>query len=514
MEILIILGIGFVFWLFTSKTKKQDMSNAAKGISKSLKLIDHTLDRASKASLQLMFETRLKTYERSNPRFNEITFRNYCRDRVDLNELVEAEILKRRVEHKRLVEIERIKEVVRQINEASKIIKEENISEAIITNIKNEMTPEEVKKEKFRRIDEAILERKQAEKKQEKVNELKNKEVENKQKEVDALKSQETNVRKIIINKEQNLNSQEIKEKIVVLNTSIESTLIFDQSENYNQEDSDIFFSTTKLGKVFGIKAKPDLFDYLVKLNYLEYKNKKYELTKNGFTVGKYAVSDDDAKFPAWNIDKITEIIQPFIKETHSNFGSFNAFYHLTHLENLENILDKGLYCHSHKHEYIDVSNIDVNSRRDKVENIHKNKIHDYVPFYFNVKNAMLYAVQKRFGEHVVILEMDKSLCYRPYTIFCDRNAATYEANFTPYKKDLNQYDWTIIFSENWTNNGVQNLVQKQKMMAECLVKTHVSQSYIKVVHCQTIEIAYTVRNLANQYCMDIDIRVSPELFF
>ena len=239
MEILIILGIGFVFWLFTSKTKKQDMSNAAKGISKSLKLIDHTLDRASKASLQLMFETRLKTYERSNPRFNEITFRNYCRDRVDLNELVEAEILKRRVEHKRLVEIERIKEVVRQINEASKIIKEENISEAIITNIKNEMTPEEVKKEKFRRIDEAILERKQAEKKQEKVNELKNKEVENKQKEVDALKSQETNVRKNIINKEQNLNSQEIKEKIVVLNTSIESTLIFDQSENYNLEDSD-----------------------------------------------------------------------------------------------------------------------------------------------------------------------------------------------------------------------------------------------------------------------------------
>ena len=157
---------------------------------------------------------------------------------------------------------------------------------------------------------------------------------------------------------------------------------------------------------------------------------------------------------------------------------------------------------------------VNLNSRRDKVENIHKNKIHDYVPFYFNVKNAMLYAVQKRVGEHVVILEMDKSLCYLPYTIFCDRNAATYEANFTPFKKDLNEYEWKIIFSENWTDNGVQNLVQKQKMMAECLVKAHVSQSYIKVVHCQTIEIAYTVRNLANQYCMDIDIRVSPELFF
>ena len=307
---------------------------------------------------------------------------------------------------------------------------------------------------------------------------------------------------------------QSITDKLNPKSISIEKRENLDLEELEHNDELDEYFSTTKLGKVFGIKAKPDLFDYLVKLNYLEYKNKKYELTKNGFTVGKYVVADDGAQFPAWNIDKITEIIQSFIKETHSNFGSFNAFYHLTHLENLESILDKGLYGHSHKHEYIDVSNIDVNSRRDKVENIHKNKIHDYVPFYFNVKNAMLYAVQKRVGEHVVILEMDKSLCYLPYTIFCDRNAATYEANFTPYKKDLNQYDWTIIFSENWTNNGVQNLVQKQKMMAECLVKTHVSQSYIKVVHCQTIEIAYTVRNLANKYCMDISIRVSPELFF
>ena len=343
MEILIILGIGFVFWLFTSKTKKQDMSNAAKGISKSLQVIENTLDRANEASLKFLFETRLKNYESLNPRFNEITFRNYCRDRADLNELVEAEILKRRVERERLVEIDRIKEVVRQINEASKIIKEENISEAIITNIKNEMTPDEVKKEKFRRIDEAILERKQAEKKQEKVNELKNKEVENKQKEIDALKNQETNVRKDIINNERTLIPKEIKKKIVESKTPIEPNLIFDQSKKTNSDDSNIFFSTSKLGRVFGIKAKPDLFDYLVKLNYLEYKNKKYELTKNGLIVGKYSIADDGAQFPVWNINNITEVIQSFTKEKYLNFGSFNAFYHLTHIDNLEGIFEKGL---------------------------------------------------------------------------------------------------------------------------------------------------------------------------
>lgn len=499
MEILIILGIGFVFWLFTSKTKKQDMSNAAKGISKSIQVIENTLDRANTVSLKLIFESKLKDYENSNPIFNEITFRKFCSDRSDINELVEAEILKRKIEHDRLVELNRITEVVRQINEASQLKKEENIVKNAPKNTKSEMTPEQVKQEKFRRIDESILERKKAEKKQ---------------KEMNTLKNQEINVRKHIINNERTLLPKEIKKKIVESQTPIEPNLVFDQSKKTNSDDSNIFFSTSKLGRVFGIKAKPDLFDYLLKLNYLEYKNKKYELTKNGLIVGKYSIADDGAQFPVWNINKITKVIQSFTKEKYFNFGSFNAFYHLTHIDNLEGIFEKGLFCHANKHDYIDLSNIDVNSRRDKVENIHKNKIHDYVPFYFNVKNAMLYAVQKRVGENVVILEMDKSLYHLPYTIYCDRNAATYEANFTPYKKDLNEYDWTIVFSENWTNNGVQNLVQKQKMMAECLVKNHVSQSYITVVHCQNIELAFKIRNLAIQYCMDIDIRISPELFF
>ena len=252
MEILIILGIGFVFWLFTSKTKKQDMSNAAKGISKSIQVIENTLDRANTVSLKLIFESKLKDYENSNPIFNEITFRKFCSDRSDINELVEAEILKRKIEHDRLVELNRITEVVRQINEASQLKKEENIVKNSPKNTKSEMTPEQVKQEKFRRIDESILERKKAEKKQ---------------KEIDTLNNQEINVRKHIINNERTLLPKEIKKKIVESQTPIEPNLVFDQSKKTNSDDSNIFFSTSKLGRVFGIKAKPDLFDYLLKLN-------------------------------------------------------------------------------------------------------------------------------------------------------------------------------------------------------------------------------------------------------
>jgi len=494
MEILIILGIGFIFWLFTSKTKKQDLEKAATGISKSFKALDEALDRANEASLEYLFETKLKDYERLNPIFNEITFRDYFSDRTDLNKLVEAEILKRKIEGIRLAKLDMLKKTA--LPE-----KEKSVAEApsTTTNKKNEMTPEQAQKEKYRKIDEAILERKKAE---------------NKQREADLLRKQKINTSKNIIAEIHSPISKKIDDKVVEARNPIKESLIFNESEILKPYESDIYFSTTKVGRIFGIKARPELFDFLVKSNYLEYKNKKYGLTKNGLLVGKYSIADDGAPFPVWDINKIAEIIQPLIKNKNLKFGKFNALYHLTHINNLEGIFDKGLFCHANKHNYIDLSNIDVNSRRDKVENIHRNKIHDYVPFYFNVKNAMLYAVQKRVGDNVVILEMDKNLCNLPYTIFCDRNAATYEANFTPYKSDLNEYDWTTIFSENWTKNGIQNLVQKQKMMAECLVKTHVSQSYIKIVHCQTIEIAYSIRNLANQYCMDTEIRVSPELFF
>lgn len=502
MEILILLGIGFIFWLFTSKTKKNDLGRAAKSISKSLDVIETVLDSANEATKKLVFEEKLKNYERLNPKFHEITFRNFCKDRADIGELVEDEILKRKLESDRIAEQKRIKKVLQQIIEAKQIKKEENIDESISKNTKAEISAEQIRKQKYQKIDETIL---------------KKKEFNNNENELNNVCIKDIDFKENDINIEQCLISEEIKVEVKKAKKNIETNLTFNHSEKLiadNADDSDIFLSTTKLGRVFGVKAKPDLFDYLVNLKYLEFKNKKYELTKKGFEVGRYGIADDGAKFPQWNINLITDIIQSFIQEKYLNFDSFNTFYHLTHIDNLESIFEKGLYCHSNKHEYIDVSNIDVNSRRDKVENIHKNKIHDYVPFYFNVKNAMLYAVQKRVGEHVIILEMDKSLCCLPYTIFCDRNAATYEANFTSYKKDLNEYDWIVIFSESWTKNREQELVKKQKMMAECLVKAHVAKSYIKVVHCQNIEKAYNIRTLANQYCLDIDIRVTPELFF
>lgn len=290
----------------------------------------------------------------------------------------------------------------------------------------------------------------------------------------------------------------------------VKNTSELENSEaEFNDED---YVSTTKLGNIFGVKARPELFDYLVEEGCLTYQDKKYVLTDKGKSYGGYRTTKDkDGKFVVWNIEKTAPLLNRFLKNKLQNF---EGLYHLTHESNVEGIFEKGLYCHSAKHEYKDISNTDVNQRREKIENCHGKKIHDYVPFYFNVKNAMLYAVQKKVETNVVVLEMDKMTACLPYTIFSDRNAATLDAKITNMKEDLKAFNWGEIYSDSWTENNIQNTSRMQFMMAECLILDKVPANFIKTVHCQDRELAGTILELARKYCLDINVKVTPQLFF
>ena len=68
---------------------------------------------------------------------------------------------------------------------------------------------------------------------------------------------------------------------------------------------------------------------------------------------------------------------------------------HMTHIDNLSSILDNGLISHNNPYCKRDISNQGVNARRERIEPIYNKKIHDYVPFYMNIRNPMLYVVQK-----------------------------------------------------------------------------------------------------------------------
>ena len=82
-----------------------------------------------------------------------------------------------------------------------------------------------------------------------------------------------------------------------------------------------------------------------------------------------------------------------------------SEIFHMTDYNNLKNILLHGLHNHYNTYKQVDISNQEVNARREKVECIYGHKIHDYVPFYFNPRNAMLY--KNRNNARVIILGFD-----------------------------------------------------------------------------------------------------------
>ena len=67
---------------------------------------------------------------------------------------------------------------------------------------------------------------------------------------------------------------------------------------------------------------------------------------------------------------------------------SMSEIFHMTDRNNLQNILLHGLHNHYNTYKQVDIRSM---QGAKKVECIYGHKIHDYVPFYFNPRNAMLY---------------------------------------------------------------------------------------------------------------------------
>ena len=163
-----------------------------------------------------------------------------------------------------------------------------------------------------------------------------------------------------------------------------------------------------------------------------------------------------------------------------------SKIFHMTHSGNLKNILLYGLQNHYNVYKKVDISNRELNDRREKVEHIYGRKIHDYVPFYFNPRNAMLYP--SRDNIYVVILGIDVKVIkdHRTGVLISDRNAAVNNARFSKYLPDLqnqNFINFNEVFSQRWCNNGVRYDDIKQKMMAEILINDVVYSRYIRSIY-------------------------------
>lgn len=269
--------------------------------------------------------------------------------------------------------------------------------------------------------------------------------------------------------------------------------------------------STTSLGKMFGITAKPFLFDFLISEGYLSYANKVYSLTPKGKDYG-YIFHRDTEKWVLWYADKISPIIEG-LKRQHLAESDINPMlYHMTHINNLSSILNNGLYSHSAVSSPFDISDKEVNSRRESPEPIHKRPIHDYVPLYFNVKNPMLFRVQKKYDDDIVILQFDKEVCLLKETLFTYNNAAsTYAKFYYCVKKFSAEAQWDVINSKYWN----EDYEIKLAVMSECLVLNHLDKNFIKSIHCRTLNTGNKIMALLQSAGQEnINVYCESPLFF
>ncbi len=193
------------------------------------------------------------------------------------------------------------------------------------------------------------------------------------------------------------------------------------------------------------------------------------------------------------------------------SFG-IEYLYHMTHKNNLQNILQNGLQSHNNARNnqltQVDIADNQVNDRRARLEPIYSRSIHDYVPFYFNPKNPMLYR-RSNLQNDIVILAIDKNLLYQQNILFTNGNAAANATSFFKNPEQLNQLNWCCINADYW-NDIIDG---KRIKCSEVLVYPNVATSSIKKIFCNNIGTKQFVESKINNH-PNISVEIKANLYF
>jgi hypothetical protein len=190
--------------------------------------------------------------------------------------------------------------------------------------------------------------------------------------------------------------------------------------------------------------------------------------------------------------------------------------YHMVNTSNLESILQHGLLCHNlaHKRKLVraDISMPEVQELRAertiKFDDARVIGLHDYVNFYLQPRNPMLYK-RKAQQNAIVILAFDPMLLSREYSLVTDGNAANRPTQFYIGLEGLAEVRWDILRAPYWTNYEDGGLIR----CAEGLVLEQVESGYLRAVYCFNQEQAAKVAGLLT-HRPDIITRLDDTIYF
>ena len=206
------------------------------------------------------------------------------------------------------------------------------------------------------------------------------------------------------------------------------------------------------------------------------------------------------------NSDKFTEI------------SKAKYLYNIAPIDNLKSIIKYGILSKNKVKNllpFTDISNIDVQNRRDNVILPNGKMLHDYANLYFNPRNAMLfYELNNKAAlcmqDSLCILRIDTQVLNFQNVFISDRNAAVGGAKFMK-ADEINSLDFRKIYSESWNDEDpLKKMRLKALMMAEILVYNCIETCYIKEILVANERTLQKVRQLN----LPIPVKIEKYLFF
>lgn len=168
----------------------------------------------------------------------------------------------------------------------------------------------------------------------------------------------------------------------------------------------------------------------------------------------------------------------------------YGGFFHLTHIKNLQSIINNGILSRNElnhtAHPIQDISNTEIQKKRERQELIYGRMLHDYVPLYINPINPFLnsYKVRNSIRDLALIEVYPHILVQLQNTLFSDGNAAEIETNFFGRKDDLVHLDWKLLQKGEWDESE-----SKRVMCSEILIPDFVHRTYIQKIYINNHEI-------------------------
>ncbi len=205
--------------------------------------------------------------------------------------------------------------------------------------------------------------------------------------------------------------------------------------------------------------------------------------------------------------DPTTKVVSPELKKL-----GINYLFHMTHINNITSIYKNGLVSNHLAHESSmikkDISDPDVQLRRERLDPINNLSIHSYVPLYFNPKNPMLY-VRKEMQNKIALLVFDANSIFQyKGTIFSDGNAASGPTKYYSKLTDLVNLDWACLNTTSYWNDFIDG---KRKRCAEVLVPNNIKFEDVITIVVYDNYVASKIRTQLNN---KIEVKTDGRFYF